>query len=395
MSLFRQKREITGPPVTADRLIPRRTTTVGGVGAATPEQELRHSAVWACLRLRADLVSTMPVDAYRMVNDQQIEIVKRPVLIKPDGETPVHEWLFSTQFDLDRFGNVFGIITERTGDGLPARIELVPTASVTLLFRKGKLVYRIGNKEYSPDQVWHEKQYTVPGLKFGLSPAVYAAWTAGEYLTVQNFAMDWFGNGAVPKAALKNTKRRIENKDATEVKEAFKAAIAVDGLFVHGFDWEYSPIQQDIAARSWLDMKQITSQEIARFFNCPADLIDAMSGPAGGRVTYQNIIQRNIQFLIMNLGPSLTRREKALSTLLPEPRFVKLNTSSLLRMDDEARARFLQLMVAARIMTPTEARAKENLPPLTQDQIDEFTTLFPAGSKVQPSSPPVPALIGP
>ena len=86
--------------------------------------------------------------------------------------------------------------------------------------------------------------------------------------------------------------------------------------------------------------------------------------------------QRNLQFLIHNLGPTLYRRERRLSRLLPQPRFVKFNTSALLRMDDETRAQVIAERIQSRTLAPSEARALENLPPLTEAQIAEFDRLF-------------------
>jgi phage portal protein BeeE len=43
--------------------IPARSTWAGV--SVTPDQALRHSAVWACTRLLADTVSSLPVDVYR------------------------------------------------------------------------------------------------------------------------------------------------------------------------------------------------------------------------------------------------------------------------------------------------------------------------------------------
>jgi phage portal protein BeeE len=69
--------------VTAEELLNlERQGRMGNAGVhVTPDSALRHSAVWACLRLRADLVSTMPVDVFRRVNGVQVEVPKPPVLI--------------------------------------------------------------------------------------------------------------------------------------------------------------------------------------------------------------------------------------------------------------------------------------------------------------------------
>jgi phage portal protein BeeE len=71
---------------TAGELIPSRLSVRRGNVTVNNETALRHSAVWACLRLRANMVSTMPVDLYRTVGGQQVEMPKPAVLVNPGGE---------------------------------------------------------------------------------------------------------------------------------------------------------------------------------------------------------------------------------------------------------------------------------------------------------------------
>jgi HK97 family phage portal protein len=351
----------------------------------SPDTALRHSAVWACLRLRADLVSTMPLDVYRKVNGIQVEVPKPPVLVTPGGATVgVKEWMYSTQVDLDRAGNAFGIITERSGvigpdgRGLPARIDLCALADVTVRANGAQIKkFIIGGQEYEPWDVWHEKQYTVAGLPLGLSPVAYAAWTIEESLNAQAFARDWFAGGAVPLAELKNTAKTIDKAQARIAKEAFKASVATGDLFVHGMDWEYKPIQAVAQQSAFIEARQFGLTDIARFFGCPADMIDA--AVSTGSITYASITQRNLQFLIMHLGPAVGRREDAFSRgMVSGPRYVKLNSDALLRMDPEARARTIASQINSRTLTPTEARALEDRPPLTEEQYAEFDRVFGA-----------------
>ena len=384
MSLL-HKRDHAG--ASAQELVPQRPVQRAGTVNVTSDTALRHSAVWACLRLRADHVSTMPVDCYRKVGGAQIEVSTPPVLVNPGGErVGIQEWLYSSQVDLDRSGNAVGIITERSGFGsgtgsgvgLPARINLVPCGEVTIRIVKGEVYkYRIGQEEYDPADIWHEKQYTVPGLHVGLSPVAYAAWSVGQYLSIQQFALDWFGNGTIPQAHLKNAEKTVSAKEAAEVKGRFKAAVANRDLFVTGKDWTYSLIQAEAAGSSWLEAQGASNADIARFFNCPADLIDA-AVHVGGNITYQNITQRNLQFLVMNLGPTVARREHALSRLLAQPRYVKLNAAALLRMDPQARAATNAALIASRQRAPSEVREKDDLPPFTESQLAEFDRLFGA-----------------
>jgi phage portal protein BeeE len=143
-------------------------------------------------------------------------------------------------------------------------------------------------------------------------------------------------------------------------------------------------IQAEQTGTEWLEAKRASVLDVARYFDVPGDLIDgAVSGQA---VTYANITQRNLQFLIYNLGPTIARREAALSRWLPQPRFVKFNTSALLRMDDEGRSRVLARRINSRTLAPSEARALENLPPFTPAQLAEFDRLFGDPTAKAPTS---------
>lgn len=380
--LGKKVREFFGIP-NAGALIPIRTAQKSGAVTVNNDTAMRHSAVWACLRLRADLISTMPMDVYRRVNGMQIEMPKPPILLQPGGErVDMCEWMYSSQVDLDRGGNSIGLITEVNALGLPACIELQMLSECSVQMKKGVLTYRIEGKTYRPDQVWHERQYTVSGLEVGLSPVAYAAWSIGEYLSIQDFALSWFGGGAVPKARMKNTAKTIKNDEAEAIKSRYRATQQNGDIFVHGMDWEFEFMQAENAGLGWIDGKKYGVSDIARFFGVPGDLIEA--AVSSGSITYANISQRNLQFLIMNLQPAIYRRELRLSKLLPQPRYVKLNTDALLRMDPQTRAQVNAVKIASRQMAPSEARELDNLPPFTPEQLQEFVDLF------GPPKPPPP-----
>lgn len=388
MSLFRQQRA-NFPP--AEGYIVPRTATRPGIATVTNETALRHSAVWACLRLRSNLISTMPVRVIRAFEGIEVDMPPPPILVKPggsggSGRIGIMEWLYSTQYDLDRGGNTFGLITEKNALGLPARIDLQPLSSVGVRIKGGLLYkYLLDGKEYDPEVIWHERQYTVAGLPVGLSPVAHAAWSISEYLSIQDFALDWFGNGGVPLAHLKNTAKTINPTDAAIVKERFKAAVHAGDLFVSGQDWEYQMIQGEQAASSWLEAKNYGIGDIARFFDCPGDVIDA--AVSSGNITYANVVQRNLQLLIMHIGPAILRREAALTDLLPAPRSVKLKRDALLEMDPMTQAQFFKALIDSRSITPDEIRAKLNMGPFTQDQIEQILTFFPPrGTTVEAGS---------
>jgi HK97 family phage portal protein len=378
-----QRRDLWGITNAGD-LIPQRQSYTSPLPVVTDETALRNSAVWACLRLRADLVSTFPVDVFRKTtlpdgNQIAVQAPTPPVLVNPEGPGSLWpQWAYATQWDLDKVGNCVGLITERDGFGLPKVIELQPHQICTALMKGTKIRrWRIGGTEYDPADVWHEKQFAVPGFALGLSPVGYAAWqTLSRFMAIEQFAIAWFAGGGVPRARLRNLQKTINATEANVVKEAWRASLATGEPFVHGNDWEYDLLQANEAGSNWLDAQRLGTVDIARYFGCPADLIDAAVQGAA-RITYANVAQRHVQLLILYIGPAAVRREAALSTLTQAPRYVKFNTKALLRLDPLAQAQMVKTMIDSRTLTPDEGREFDDRPPLTQAQIDQFLTFWP------------------
>lgn len=385
MSLFRRPAAIqertSWPPQV---LVPGRGggAIAGGIVPVSPETARMHSAVWACLRLRADLVSTMPVGVFRTIDGINVRMTTPNVLKMPGGERcDINEWLYSSQIDLDSVGNSIGIITKVDGYGLPACVELQDRSTCSVIVKSGKLTgYRIAGKKYEPDAIWHEKQHTMSGLHVGLSPVAYAAMSISTYVSAQQFALQWFGDGAIPAAMLRNTAKTLTATEAALAKRQFKATVAARDVLVTGADWEYKMIQADESTTTFLATMRAGVLEICRFLGVPSDMIDGESENKG-TIKYTNITQRNLELLILNLQPALVRRETALSRMTPAGRQALFATSSLLRMDPAVLASVMLTRINSRTLTVDEARAEYNLPPLTEEQYAQFDRLFPSGAQ--------------
>ncbi len=351
----------------------------GGAGRVrvTGDSALRHSAVWACLRLRADLISTLPVDSFRKVGGVQVEVAKPGWLDEPYPGVDITDWMWGSQVDLDRYGNSFGLITKRDGAGRLAEVEPLPAGETSVITTGRRITqYRVNGEVIPPELIWHERQYRPAGCPLGLSPIAYAAWSIGGYLSAQQFALDWYSSGAMPSGTLENTEIEVDAKLAQEAKARFKASVENRDLFVHGKSWKWTPAEGDAHSAAFLDEMRYGIADVCRFLGVPGDMIDAESST--GSITYANVTQRNVQLLVVNLGPAINRRERAFSRALAKPRFVKLNAAAVLRMDPETRSRVLSDQVTSRRLAPSEARALEDRQPFTDAQLGEFDRLFGA-----------------
>jgi HK97 family phage portal protein len=390
VGLFGPRREqrdffgITG----AQDLIP---TRFGGgarqVGnqVVTDDKALRHSVVWACLKLRAGLISSFPVDQYRDVLGIQTEWPYKPTILTDPGGTRVSmsKFMSMTQIDRDRSGNAVGLIVERSSaknryypQGLPARIELQPAAACSYIERADKPdVWKIAGKFYDPADVYHETSNQIAGLKVGLPTVIYAALAIGEGLSMQQHGLDWFGSGGIPKARMRNLAKRLAPEEIATAKQWYADTINNGDVLVTGNDWEYDFIQSQTAGSEFIDGRNLSDAAVCRFFDTPAALVD-VSASNGASITYANITQRNTDFLIYHLGPTVTDREEDLTRLLPQPRYVKLNTDALLRMDPQTRQEVMRSRIEGRTLTNAEARALDNMKPLTRSDKDEFIEIY-------------------
>lgn len=384
--------DVWGGVGAGDYVPPRREVSSGFV-YVDADSALRSSAVWACLNLRARLVANTPVDVYEIVDGVQIEKDKPDFLVSPGGGVPswqagstnhaMGEWLYSSQFDLGRYGNVVGIVTactapDRDGRSWPLRVELAPTAEVTFRGKGNHLSeVRVCGEVFSGDRlrhIWHERERTVPGCPVGLSPIMYAAMSIGGYLAAQQFGIDYFVNGASHSGHLRNTAvDELPTGVAADAKASYRAATAARNIFVTGRSWEFTPAEAPEAASAFLDEMKYGVSDICRFMDVPGDLIDAAQ--SGSAVTYASITQRMVQLLVVNMGPVFSAREAVFSSAIPGPRFVKFATDALLRMDPQQREQLLIARVAGKVLAPSEARALNNLPPFTDEQMAEMQLL--------------------
>ncbi|HEY3545029.1 MAG TPA: phage portal protein [Propionicimonas sp.] len=377
-------------------LIPPRMGGRRGRPFVTTQVAMQQSVNWAAMNLWAALESMMPVDVFRVIDGIKVPVAAPQVLVSPssfaDGHSDsISDWLYARRMSLKGWGNCFGEITAVDALGKPAQIQLVAPEDVRCTIVNRRIVeYKFGNTVMDSRRVWHDRENLLPGNPVGLSPIAHAMFTIQTGSSAGEFMADWFGNGAVPGAHLKNVAKVLKKATPTEraeadvIKEKFKNSMLNGDLFVTGNDWTYTAIQAKAAESGWLDVMNVSAIQLCQFQNTPASLID-VSVTGSASIVYQNITQRITDFLVTRMGPSLKRTDDALTSLTPSPRFVKLTREAVLAMDPVTRAELLKTKIDSRTLTPTEARHIDDRAPFTEEQLQEFDRLY--GSKNQTPAP--------
>ena len=376
MSLFKRRapevRHVTGD--VSAMLTDYRNARVGSLLDISSDQALRHAAVWACVRLIAGTVSTLPVDVVRTSGGNRTEVTV-PLISSPSAVVSPITWRDQLVVSLLLRGNAYGLITQTDRAGYPLAIELVHPDKVAGRVEDGRVRLSWDGQEH---ELWplgdaiHVPAFTVPGSPFGLSVLDYARTTIGSGLASEEWGARFFTDGAVPSAVL-STDQAITREQAQELKARFMAAVAGKREpAVLGAGVDYTPISVSPGESAFLETWRMSGENVCRLFGVQPEMV-GLSNSGSGSLTYASREQRVQDFLAFTLTPWLARLEEALTALLPPDHVLRFRTGGLLRADIqtryavyEASARIGQMTDGAMPLTVEEMRGLEDLPPLTR-----------------------------
>jgi HK97 family phage portal protein len=378
VSLFRKRapevRHVTGD--VSAMMADYRNARVGSLMDISSDQAMRHAAVWACVRLIAGTVSTLPVDVVRVRGNSRREVTV-PLITAPSALVSPITWRDQLMVSLLLRGNAYGLITQRDASGYPLMIELIHPDKVAGRVDEGRVKLSWDGVEHD---LWplgdaiHVPAFTVPGSPFGLSVLDYARTTIGSGLASEEWGARFFTDGAVPSAVL-STDQAITREQAQELKARFMAAVAGKREpAVLGAGISYTPISVSPGESAFLETFRMSGENVCRLFGVQPEMV-GLSNSGSGSLTYASRESRIQDFLIFSLNPWLARIEESLSALLPRDHEVKFRVGGLLRADIqtryavyEASARIGQMTDGQLPLTVDEMRALEDLPPLTQTE---------------------------
>jgi HK97 family phage portal protein len=336
------------------------TPTYAGVPVTT-DQALRLSAVWACVRLLADAVSTLPLDVYRRGDRKPLDELP-PLLRTPAAGLSLNEWLYAIMVSLLLRGNAYGIVTGRSGSTLlPAQVDLAhPDRLGVTVLADGRVQYRLNGKELDPADVWHVRAYAFPGTVLGLSPVEYARQTIGLGLAAEKFGAQWLGDGSVPSGVI-YADRDPKKEGADHLKAEWVKARRNnrEPAVLHGARFE--PISVRPEESQFLGTLDNNRNAIAGIFGVPPEMI---AGTTAGPLAYTSPEMRSLDLLTYTVRGWLVRLESAISALLPSTQYARFNAAAMVRVDLKSRYEAHEIALRAGFLTINEVRELEDRGPL-------------------------------
>ena len=347
-------------------------TTYSGT-VITQDTSLKIGAVYACVRLLADTISTLPADTYYRDGGERLPYRPKPSwLDNPDLGVSREDHLQQAMVSLLLDGNIFVRIFRNGNGEVIALTVLDPTrVEVRRNYETREVEYVIQNSAVlTTDEVLHVTELRRPGALRGVSRITEVKQGLGLAAALEEFSARFFGQGSTTAGIIEwpGALTQEQAKDLADGYEQGHKGLKRShrpGVLYGGAKFVKTGVDPEQA--QMLQSRQFAVEEIARIFRVPLHLLQVATP---GAMSYASVEQNAIQFAQYTLRPIITKLETAYSSLLPGPVFVKFNLDAILRGDIQTRFAAYSTGQLAGFLSVNDIHRLEDMPPA--DGGDEY-----------------------
>lgn len=360
-----------------------RTTSGKPVNERTAMQT---TAVYACVRILAEAVASLPLHVYEYQDDGGKKLVHDHPLYyllhdEPNLEMTSFVFRETLMSHLLIWGNAYAQIIRDGAGRVLGLYPLLPDKMDVQRDDKGNIYYVYSRnsdenpmfKEYGNIRLKAEDVLHIPGLGFdgliGYSPIAMAKNAVGMTLACEEYGASFFANGANPGGVLEHPGvlkdpskvRESWNSVYRGVNNAHKIAVLEEGM-------KYQQIGIPPEEAQFLETRKFQINEIARLYRIPPHMVGDLD-----KSSFSNIEQQSLEFVKYTLDPWVIRWEQSLqrSLLLPGEKgkyFIKLNVDGLLRGDYQSRMNGYAVGRQNGWFSANDIREMENMNPIPDEE---------------------------
>lgn len=340
-----------------------------------PEDALKVSTAWRCVRLLADTTAAFEWRVKRRTDDGN----------SLDQDSNRINWLLSHRandemgsFDFRRtiaqhlllYGNGYAEI-QRDSLGRPVALWPIGPDRVDpqRMYEDGSLFYRVSNfrggfSEMDPNDIFHVRSASWDGIR-GYSIMEVAATSLQGAAGIEGFGAKYFSNGMNPSGVISvppTTKLSPEGVKRLQAEVAERHAgpnnsgkpLILDG----GMEWK--PLSSDPEKAQFLDTRKFSVYDVCRWFGVPPYL--AFASDEQPRA---NVATQSREFWAYGLMPVVKCFEQEANFKLLRDEFgglyTKMEADELLRADYEVLARYYETMRRIGVFTVNDVLKMEGM----------------------------------
>ena len=343
--------------------------------AVNEKTALQTTAVYACVRILAETIASLPFHTYRYTLNGKEKAIEHPIYYllhsEPNPEMTSFVFRETLMSHLLLWGNAYAQIIRDGRGRVLGLYPLLPNKVIVNRNQHGELVYQY-EKE---GQTYFLRSYEVlhiPGLGFdvliGYSPIAMAKNAIGMAIATEEYGAKFFANGANPGGVLEHPG---VVKDPARIRESWNSVYQGSSnahrvaVLEEGMKFQSIGIPPEQA--QFLETRKFQLNEIARIFRIPPHMIGDLE-----KSSFSNIEQQSLEFVMYTLDPWVVRWEQAIQRALfteNEKRqyFVKFNVDGLLRGDYQSRMNGYAVGRQNGWLSANDIRELENLNRIPED----------------------------
>ena len=346
------------------------TVSASGV-RVTPETTLASVAVAACIEVRAETFSALPLGVYQRDGRRRVPLDDHPVFKllndKPNDLMTGGELLRWKQMRQDITGNAYWRVVWR--QGRPVELWPLYNKNPEIRTKDGKVAYRYAGDDITPAGDYSTKdiiQFKGVFLKNPFeasSPIDMIKDTIGLSIASEQFFGRFLNNGSHFPTYLE-TDNALTPDDVKAISASLKSTSGVlnagaTRIFDRGLKVKQNPLSMrdaDLTAQMRWYLEQI-----CRIYRVPLPLVQDWT-----HGTYTNSEQAGLWFAQHTITPIAVDTERTLRQLFlagEENNYIKFNVDAILRGDYATRTAGYNTLINAGVLSRNEARSYEDLDP--------------------------------
>lgn len=327
---------------------------------------------WRAANLIADLLGSVPWDAYRQYGGRPLEVLEPtpPLLEQPNPPDTRMTTFSSLALDYLWEGNAVGVYAARNAQGWPTAVIPVPASMVGVRritepgmsqIPVGELEYSIGTLRLSAYDVLHVKGPCEPGALRGMG-ILEAHLSTLNLAHEQNRQARSLSRHGVPTGFLKSDNADLTEDEAKKLKARWLESQRDRTIAVLNSTTTFEPLSWNPEELQLVEARRFSLTDFELIFGLPVGWLGGMNSAR----QYSNIEQDAVNLLKFTLGGPLARFEQALSLAFPRGTTVKANLDAILRADTLTRYQAHAIGLDKGFLTLPEVREMENRPPLPE-----------------------------
>ncbi|HCM5169080.1 TPA: phage portal protein [Klebsiella pneumoniae] len=367
----------------------------------TADKVIRLSAVWACVRLLSESISTLPLKIYERQADGSRKLAQNNpayqiLCRRPNPEMTPSRFMLMIVASVCLRGNAF-VEKLYIGSKLVSLVPLLPQNMVVKRLDSGKLQYTYtdnGVQRIIPvDRMMHIRGFGLDGV-CGMMPTMAGVDVFGAAMAVDEASAKIFENGLQSTGFL-SSKTALNEGQRERLRKALQNFIGSKNagkLMVLENELTYQNVTMNPEAAQLLESRSFSIEEICRWFRVPPFMVGHTTKQSSWASSLEGM---NMLFLTHTLRPLLVNIEQEISRCLlnsDEDLFAEFSVEGLLRADSAGRAAYYTSALQNGWMSRNDVRRLENMPPIEGGDIYTVQLNLTQLKNLENSNPAVQAL---